>query len=703
MALVVGFQARVAAWLKRLAASSRADTHPLWWGLWLLTQIFGLLPSALQWLFLGVIGLVRAAPAVAWLALPFLVAAVGAAGRIRDHAVALEGVGGAGLEARSGFVHAGLFLGAELAGASLQLAGLLFLLMAFCAAAGHFLASGHSPSGNLRLASLLAGIGVVGGLFSALLLLVAGDTSYLDMGGAWLLPLASCGGGVALAWASWRTPDASVDQAEAAVATRGRLLVASCIGLSVTALWVGMTMEAWSELHKAFSAASPEVVADLVARALAVRPGPTGSGVVAVLVAIALLAITFTQKPMSSIGSRSVVSAVAAGLCLIGTAALHLFGLAGVGVVAQHTDEKLMLDLVERVPTLPTRSLPESKRGQGFDEALAWVDGAWVSAGTAEIQRSPAEQTQSPRTILVGIDPQADANALLMEPLTSAESPSVAVIKVLVDGPANDVGASSVPLVRVANSRGVEFVIDHPATDELSRIEAEDMTDVEDVLQARPWFYVSGTRQAPSLHRLLVEPSPISGTDDLRIALEIGVPGSGRAIEQLIFVPGEDWTIDYLLEMCLSVQTATAEWDQRVRCGLATAVPEISIKRVPEPKAPVSASTAPSGPAVNVRLDCETMTNQTERTAVSTGMKKYVSRCRQCYQDQLRHNPGLSGQVEVIFDVTGGGRVSGVTTMANSTGNAALGACLEGVMRRVRLQQIEEDLEVECAISMAPQ
>jgi len=53
---------------------------------------------------------------------------------------------------------------------------------------------------------------------------------------------------------------------------------------------------------------------------------------------------------------------------------------------------------------------------------------------------------------------------------------------------------------------------------------------------------------------------------------------------------------------------------------------------------------------------------------------------KQCYQDQLRFDPKLSGQVVIHWIIDGTGHVPSTDVESNTTNNDALAACIRGLV-----------------------
>lgn len=60
---------------------------------------------------------------------------------------------------------------------------------------------------------------------------------------------------------------------------------------------------------------------------------------------------------------------------------------------------------------------------------------------------------------------------------------------------------------------------------------------------------------------------------------------------------------------------------------------------------------------------------------------------RRCYERELRNNPTLGGRVVVRFSVQPTGTISNVTTTENTTGSAAVAACVTSVVRGIRFTE----------------
>ncbi len=685
LGLIVAFGRRVGRWFLKLAESPRSETHPIWIGIWLLAQLFNILPGFLRWLALAFAALVRYAPALAWLLLPLLVAGLGAIGRLRDHGVAVQGIETVMLPERNGFVHAGLAIGAEEAAVGLQLAGGMLAVLALFAALGHFVAAGRAPTRKVPTLIALA-LTIVASLATAALALMA-DASYLGSLGAWPLPLAVLAGGLGVTLASVRDPEES---AEAQDAGRGRAFVAVCAVLAVLGTWLGMRLDAWGELHKAISwDAEPAGIA----RVLDLLPGPTAAGLTALLATLALLVVAVARRPGPGPAVGVTVSSVVVGLGLALVVALHLVAAAGVSSVATHTEEPALIDLLERAGQLPKGG----ERGavptvQGFDEAFAFSDGGWKQV--AVFDRSDWDET--PRTLLAAMPGDAKSAHLLDAPWLQAEAarPETAVVDLLVEG-TSPVPQHDHPGVRVAAAQTVRFHLHRPGEPEGPGTEEEPgLYDPEE----DSWAYLTGDPTEMSLVWFADEPLPIR-PDDWERAL--GLHPSGRPPEQLVFVVPGSWSAQDLVTACLQIQAAWKDREDPVTCGLASELPE---RKKPEPRPTPRRETRRSPPSTPSSGDLRGRvgTGNIDGTSdpsygsfVGRTMKKYLGRVRQCYERELRNQPNLAGKVSVGFVIAGGtGTVSDVFVESNTTGSADLGRCIKKVVQRIRFNPPPED-EVE--------
>ena len=63
-------------------------------------------------------------------------------------------------------------------------------------------------------------------------------------------------------------------------------------------------------------------------------------------------------------------------------------------------------------------------------------------------------------------------------------------------------------------------------------------------------------------------------------------------------------------------------------------------------------------------------------------IQRNVSQVQHCYEQGLQRNPSLAGRVTVAFMITPTGSVGGSSVADNSLGDAAVGTCVAGAVRR---------------------
>ena len=79
----------------------------------------------------------------------------------------------------------------------------------------------------------------------------------------------------------------------------------------------------------------------------------------------------------------------------------------------------------------------------------------------------------------------------------------------------------------------------------------------------------------------------------------------------------------------------------------------------------------------------EIATSPEDIKSIKKTMKRYNGRVKSCYERQLKADPDLSGKVTVTFEIETSGKVSGADVLDNTTGNAALEACILKVVRTI--------------------
>ncbi len=81
-------------------------------------------------------------------------------------------------------------------------------------------------------------------------------------------------------------------------------------------------------------------------------------------------------------------------------------------------------------------------------------------------------------------------------------------------------------------------------------------------------------------------------------------------------------------------------------------------------------------------------------SAVKKVIGTYIGQVKACYEQQLKSNPSLSGRIEISWIISKG-RVSGVTLVSDTTGNAELCQC---IMNRIKLWRFSPDLPPEIEV-----
>ncbi|MBJ95517.1 MAG: hypothetical protein CMP23_13725 [Rickettsiales bacterium] len=88
----------------------------------------------------------------------------------------------------------------------------------------------------------------------------------------------------------------------------------------------------------------------------------------------------------------------------------------------------------------------------------------------------------------------------------------------------------------------------------------------------------------------------------------------------------------------------------------------------------------------------EIATSPEDIKSIKKTMKRYNGRVKSCYERQLKGDPDLSGKVTVTFEIETNGKVSGADVLDNTTGNAALEACILKVVRTIRFNPPPPDV-----------
>ena len=69
-----------------------------------------------------------------------------------------------------------------------------------------------------------------------------------------------------------------------------------------------------------------------------------------------------------------------------------------------------------------------------------------------------------------------------------------------------------------------------------------------------------------------------------------------------------------------------------------------------------------------------------DRAVIQATIAKYLHEVRACYEQGLRTNPGLSGQITMGFEISGEGRLNFAKVQKSTLGNAQVEQCVAGRM-----------------------
>ncbi len=137
-----------------------------------------------------------------------------------------------------------------------------------------------------------------------------------------------------------------------------------------------------------------------------------------------------------------------------------------------------------------------------------------------------------------------------------------------------------------------------------------------------------------------------------------------------------------------NARDAVAERETLRELGTFTRVQAAEIA-MPIPERPVPiASSDDSGPSHRgVHLN---------RCGVERTIRKHLPTFRACYERESRHDPNLSGKVTVAFVIQPDGYVRDAETIENSTGSAAVAACVSSGLRQIRFARGTPRGRVSC-------
>jgi hypothetical protein len=69
-----------------------------------------------------------------------------------------------------------------------------------------------------------------------------------------------------------------------------------------------------------------------------------------------------------------------------------------------------------------------------------------------------------------------------------------------------------------------------------------------------------------------------------------------------------------------------------------------------------------------------------DRAVIQATIAKYISQVRACYEDGLRNNPGISGQVTMAFEIAATGTLNYARVGKSTLGNAPVESCISARM-----------------------
>jgi hypothetical protein len=76
-----------------------------------------------------------------------------------------------------------------------------------------------------------------------------------------------------------------------------------------------------------------------------------------------------------------------------------------------------------------------------------------------------------------------------------------------------------------------------------------------------------------------------------------------------------------------------------------------------------------------------------DRAVIQATIAKYLSQVRNCYEEQLQGNPGLTGQVTMAFVINGGGNVAQASVQSSTLGNAKVESCISTKLKTWKFPQ----------------
>ncbi len=493
-------------------------------------------------------------PAVAWLLMPGLVVLSGSVGWIHGQSQVLMAVGAASVEMKDVLLLAGLGISLIPQWFGFYLAGLCLLGTAICASLGAVIGTGK---GSVRW--------TLGGAAGAMVLSFAvalGPVvlSFMRRSSTGVvLALMVLVAGAALAVAGLRLAEEEADRRRGAAM---RVQVALYGLLALVAVTAGMVLHGHSRGLEAVSKAAPDQVGALLYQALELGELAVGGGVIAIVgLLIASLPVVGPALRHAT-GARAVIGALLVVLVLVVLVAVPGISHWRSGRVIACTGMMRALAAADEVPALPTPG-PQSPAIGGFDSILIHGAGGWTRRDESDLPYAYGEFDPTSPLLLAPANLRArsvlgaewmTAEVEAIHVLTRQESsPRDGLDDLLrsqalgtVDfarymGPGDTETASSwgygyESLPRAANS---VFAVDGTAHE-----------------QAESWGMTSAVEEVWLVGR---GPGGVSlGTPEIA-ALAIAERVGARGAEFVVFVPGDTWSLQDLLDLCLAVSTPSLD------------------------------------------------------------------------------------------------------------------------------------------------
>jgi outer membrane biosynthesis protein TonB len=119
--------------------------------------------------------------------------------------------------------------------------------------------------------------------------------------------------------------------------------------------------------------------------------------------------------------------------------------------------------------------------------------------------------------------------------------------------------------------------------------------------------------------------------------------------------------------------------------GCADAPSESSAAEAPATEAPATEAPATEAPATEAPATDASAPGDGDVGAIKKLMSETNYQVKVCYERELKAKPDLAGKVAVSFQIGTDGAVSEATTVANTTGNEAMVACILAVVRGIKM------------------